>query len=162
MSILIFLLNYIIIFLCLSILSPFVALIYILIASLITFFAYDGVIGNLIINKNKIKNYIQIESNEQKKIIISAKLMILALRIGIIIITIMIFGVFAVIFLALLIAFGYFFLGKSSGMSLSGFATIFDISKNCFIHMNDCLNRISLKIILTELKIGLNYDEQKK
>ncbi|WP_296879776.1 hypothetical protein [Thomasclavelia sp.] len=158
MHILIFLLNYIIIFLCLSILSPFVALIYIFVDSLITFFAYDGVVGNLIINKNKINKYIQIESNEQKKIIISAKLMIFALRIGIIIITIMIFGVFAVLFLALLITFGYFFLGRNIGMSLSGFVTIFDIAKNSFVCMNNYLNKISLKIILTELKVGLNYD----
>lgn len=160
MSIIIFFINSIIMFFCLLLLSPYASISYILISFLIIFFLYDGMLGNLIVNIDKLEKYIQIKSNEQKKIIVSAKLMVLSLHIGIIVISIMIFGSLAVIFLALLIVFGYFFFGRSSGMSLSGFFTIFDIAKNCFIHMNNYLKNISLKIILTELKIGLiNYDK---
>ena len=104
MSIIIFFINSIIMFFCLLLLSPYASISYILIRFLIIFFLYDGMLGNLIVNIDKLEKYIQIKSNEQKKIIVSAKLMVLSLHIGIIVISIMIFGSLAVIFLALHIA----------------------------------------------------------
>ena len=71
------------------------------------------------------------------------------------------FGMLAVIFIAMLIAFGYLFYGRKSGLSLNGFGYIFNIAKNLFFFFKNKIDSLNEKLVCFELRMcGAQIEEK--
>ena len=157
-----YVINSIIMAICTGFLYPYFAIFYVLLSIVFTFFAYKSIPMLVAFNVDTFEEKYDIESKEYRQIVISCKFTVLALKIGAITVAFILFGMLAVIFIAMLIAFGYLFYGRKSSLSLNGFGYIFNIAKNLFFFFKNKIDSLNEKLVCFELRMcGAQIEEKK-